>query len=57
MEAAKFIRTMQRRIPDEAKADIVEPDAVLGLATGGTPTGAYAQLVEWYRKGISNFPG
>ena len=30
-------------------------DSVLGLATGGTPVGAYAQLVEWYNKGDLDF--
>ena len=32
-----------------------KPDCVLGLATGGTPVGAYAQLVEWYNKGDLDF--
>ena len=27
------------------------PSAVLGLATGGTPVGAYKNLVEWYNAG------
>ena len=34
---------------------IIKPDAVLGLATGSTPLGVYAQLVDWYRKGDLDF--
>lgn len=34
---------------------IMKPDAVLGLATGGTPVGTYKQLVEWYKKGDIDF--
>lgn len=34
---------------------IMKPDAVLGLATGSTPVGMYAQLVEWYKKGDLDF--
>ena len=29
---------------------IMKPDCVLGLATGSSPEGTYAQLVEWYKK-------
>ena len=36
---------------------ILKPDCVLGLATGGTPVGAYQQLVEWYNKGDLDFSG
>lgn len=31
------------------------PKAVLGLATGSSPVGVYARLVEMYRKGIVSF--
>ena len=34
---------------------LLKPNCVLGLATGGTPVGAYAQLVEWYNKGDIDF--
>ena len=34
---------------------IMKPHAVLGLATGSTPVGAYKQLVEWYNKGDLDF--
>ena len=36
---------------------ILEPQCVLGLATGSTPIGAYEQLVEWYKKGDLSFAG
>lgn len=34
---------------------IMKPNAVLGLATGSTPVGAYAQLIDWYQKGDIDF--
>lgn len=34
---------------------IMKPDSVLGLATGSSPLGIYAQLVDWYRKGDVDF--
>ncbi|MFD2612210.1 glucosamine-6-phosphate deaminase [Paenibacillus gansuensis] len=46
---------------NEAGAGIVisllqtKPDAVLGLATGGTPVGVYEHLVKAYRKGRLSF--
>lgn len=36
---------------------IAKPDCVLGLATGSTPIGAYARLVEWHREGGLSFAG
>lgn len=36
---------------------IAKPDCVLGLATGSTPIGAYARLVEWRQKGGLSFAG
>ena len=36
---------------------ILEPQCVLGLATGSTPIGTYEQLVEWYQKGDLSFAG
>ena len=33
----------------------LKPNCVLGLATGGTPVGAYADLVERYNKGDLDF--
>lgn len=32
-----------------------KPDSVLGLATGSTPIGMYARLVQWYEKGLLDF--
>lgn len=34
---------------------IMKPNAVLGLATGGTPVGIYQQLVKWYKRGDIDF--
>ncbi len=34
---------------------IMKPKCVLGLATGATPLGIYAQLIEWYKKGDLDF--
>lgn len=34
---------------------IMKPNAVLGLATGGTPVGIYEKLVEWYKDGAIDF--
>ena len=34
---------------------IMKPKCVLGLATGSTPLGTYAQLIEWYKKGDLDF--
>ncbi|GLX69574.1 glucosamine-6-phosphate deaminase [Paenibacillus glycanilyticus] len=36
---------------------ISKPNAVLGLATGSTPIGIYAKMVEMYRKGEVSFSG
>lgn len=34
---------------------IMKPKCVLGLATGSTPLGTYAQLIDWYKKGDLDF--
>lgn len=36
---------------------IMKPDCVLGLATGSTPIGTYARLVEQYEQGDLDFSG
>lgn len=36
---------------------IMKPDCVLGLATGSSPIGTYANLVEGYEKGDLDFSG
>ena len=49
---------MSRKAANILSAQIIlKPDCVLGLATGGTPVGAYQQLVEWYNKGDLDFSG
>lgn len=53
---AKDYKDMSRKAANIISAQVImKPDAVLGLATGGTPVGTYAQLVEWYRKGDIDF--
>ena len=34
---------------------ILNPDCVLGLATGSTPVGTYKNLIEWYKNGDLDF--
>ncbi len=34
---------------------IIKPGCVLGLATGSSPEGIYAQLIDWYKKGDIDF--
>lgn len=57
----EFIRTedykaMSRRAAAQIAAQVIQkPDCVLGLATGSTPIGIYAQLVEWYKRGELDF--
>lgn len=49
-------QSMSRRTANIISAQVItKPDSVLGLATGSTPTGAYQQLAEWYRKGDLSF--
>ena len=48
--------SMSRREANIISAHVIlHPNCVLGLATGSTPLGAYAQLIEWYRKGDLSF--
>ena len=57
----KIIRTknyadMSRKAAAIIAAQVIhKPDCVLGLATGGTPVGAYKNLVEWYNAGDVDF--
>ena len=47
---------MSRKAANIIGAQIVaKPDSVLGLATGSTPIGAYARLVEGYEQGDLDF--
>ena len=46
--AGKDYQDVSRKAANIMSAQIImKPDAVLGLATGSTPVGMYAQLVEW----------
>ena len=48
---AKDYYDMSRKAANIISAQVImKPDCVLGLATGSTPVGTYAQLVEWYKK-------
>ena len=47
----KDYEEMSRKAAAVIAAQVVlKPDAVLGLATGSTPLGAYEQLVKWYQR-------
>ncbi len=53
---AKDYNDMSRKAANIISAQVLmKPNCVLGLATGSTPIGTYAQLVEWYRKGDLDF--
>ena len=53
---AKDYADMSRKAANIISAQVImKPDCVLGLATGGTPVGTYAQLVDWYNKGDLDF--
>ncbi len=56
--AAKDYNDMSRKAANLISAQVImKPDAVLGLATGSTPVGAYEQLVAWNKKGDLDFSG
>lgn len=47
---------MSRKAANIISAQVImKPDCVLGLATGSSPLGTYAQLIEWYKKGDLDF--
>ena len=53
---AKDYKDMSRKAANFLSAQVIlKANPVLGLATGGTAEGIYAQLVEWYRKGDIDF--
>lgn len=55
---AKDYNDMSRKAANIISAQVImKPDCVLGLATGSTPIGTYAQLVDWYNKGDLDFSG
>lgn len=54
--AAKDYADLSRKAANIISAQVImKPNAVLGLATGSTPIGAYRQLIEWYNKGDVDF--
>lgn len=54
--AAKDYADLSRKAANIISAQVImKPNAVLGLATGSTPIGAYKQLIEWYQKGDIDF--
>lgn len=54
--AAKNYGDLSKKAANIISAQVImKPDAVLGLATGSTPVGAYRQLIEWYDKGDIDF--
>ena len=54
--AAKDYADLSRKAANIISAQVImKPNAVLGLATGSTPVGAYRQLIEWYNKGDVDF--
>lgn len=53
---AKDYKDMSRKAANIISAQVImKPNCVLGLATGGTPVGTYAQLIDWYHKGDVDF--
>lgn len=55
---AKDYDDMSRKAANIISAQVImKPNCVLGLATGSTPIGTYAQLVDWYNKGDLDFSG
>lgn len=49
-------KEMSRKAANIISAQVIlNPDCVLGLATGSTPVGIYEQLIEWYKKGDIDF--
>lgn len=52
----KDYNDLSRKAANIISAQIItKPNCVLGLATGSSPVGTYAQLVEWYKKGDLDF--
>ena len=53
---AKDYKDMSRKAANIISAQVImKPNCVLGLVTGGTPVGTYAQLIDWYNKGDVDF--
>ncbi|MBQ6540031.1 MAG: glucosamine-6-phosphate deaminase [Oscillospiraceae bacterium] len=55
---AKDYNDMSRKAANIIAAQVIlKPDCVLGLATGSTPIGTYAELVKGYENGDLDFSG
>lgn len=53
---AKDYQEMSRKAANIISAQVImKPNCVLGLATGSSPLGTYAQLIEGYQKGDLDF--
>ncbi|GHU89313.1 glucosamine-6-phosphate deaminase [Clostridia bacterium] len=53
---AENYEDMSRKAANILSAQVIlKPNCVLGLATGSTPLGIYAQLIEWFKKGDVDF--
>ena len=53
---AQDYKDMSRKAANVISAQmILNPESVIGLATGSTPIGVYDQLTEWYKKGDLDF--
>ncbi len=53
---AQDYQEMSRKAANIISAQVIlNPSAVLGLATGSTPLGIYRQLIDWYNKGDIDF--
>lgn len=53
---AKDYDDMSRKAANIISAQVImKPDCVLGLATGSTPLGTYANLIDWHKKGDLDF--
>lgn len=54
--AAKDYHDASRKTANIISAQVIlEPECVLGLATGSSPEGTYQQLIRWYEKGDVDF--
>jgi len=53
---ASDYQSMSRKAANIISAQVIlNPNSVLGLATGSTPVGVYKQLIEWYKKDDIDF--
>lgn len=57
VRAADYEEMSRRAAGVIAAQVILNPASVLGLATGGTPVGAYEQLAIWHKNGDLDFSG